>query len=540
MAMKITSTQIDHLGLVAGVFDHLGIGEVIDLRLPKLRHHRVTHSNAAKAMILNGLGFVGQRLYLFPEYYEKVPVSRLIGEGIQPVDLNDDVLGSTLDAIYEYGPTELFNEIVLEMMNHEKLGTQLLHADTTSFSVHGEYESDDDEEEEPRSIEITIGHSKDGRMDLNQYVLSMVSNQHGIPLFVRAHSGNSSDKKTILQAIKRVKEGLDLSDDAYFVADSAIYSQENLNHLGQDIAWITRVPATIKEAKALLDTDIEMELCRDNRYSYHITTSSYGGIEQRWVVFQSQPMQQRMEKSFPRMLEKQTRQAQKDLNKLMRREFACEADARKDAELWLAAHPFHKLVDTVIETRSMRSERKRGRPEKGEEMLTAYLIAARLDIEEAAVEKARQKLGRFVLASNDTQIDPNTLLQYYKGQQSVERGFRFLKDKRFRVAEVYLKKEERIEALAMIMVLCLLVYSFAEWLIRKGLKETRQSIPDQKGKPTQKPTLKWIAFIFYGVAEVTVEIGREIHRQIANLKDSMIIVIKILGKDCEKYYGLEA
>jgi len=85
-----------------------------------------------------------------------------------------------------------------------------------------------------------------------------------------------------------------------------------------------------------------------------------------------------------------------------------------------------------------------------------------------------------------------------------------------------------------------LVYSFAEWLIRKGLKETRQSIPDQKGKPTQKPTLKWIAFIFYGVAEVTVEIGKEIHRQIANLKDSMIIVIKILGKDCEKYYGLEA
>ena len=31
--MKITSTQIDHLGLVAGVFDRLGIGDVIDSRL---------------------------------------------------------------------------------------------------------------------------------------------------------------------------------------------------------------------------------------------------------------------------------------------------------------------------------------------------------------------------------------------------------------------------------------------------------------------------------------------------------------------------
>ncbi len=94
-----------------------------------------------------------------------------------------------------------------------------------------------------------------------------------------------------------------------------------------------------------------------------------------------------------------------------------------------------------------------------------------------------------MLASNDTEIDPDTLLEYYKGQQSVERGFRFLKDKQFRVAEVYLKKEERIESLAMIMVLCLLVYSFAEWMIRKGLKQNGQFVPDQKGKPTQRPTL---------------------------------------------------
>jgi len=52
----------------------------------------------------------------------------------------------------------------------------------------------------------------------------------------------------------------------------------------------------------------------------------------------------------------------------------------------------------------------------------------------------KSKLGRFILASNDLNIDPDTILSYYKGQQEVERGFRFLKDKSFRVAEVYLKK----------------------------------------------------------------------------------------------------
>ena len=537
--MNITSTQIDHLGLVAGVFDRLGIGKVIDSRLRKSRHHKVPHSGATKAMILNGLGLIGQRLYLYPKYYEKVPVSRLIGEDIQSSDLNDDVLGATLDAIYHYGPTELFNEIVLEIMKHEDLGSKLLHADTTSFNVHGEYESDD-EEDERKSIEITLGHSKDGRMDLNQFVLSMVSNQHGIPLFVQAHSGNSSDKKTILQAIQRVKEGLDFSDDVYFVADSALYSEENINHLGKEIPWITRVPATIGEAKELLDADIEMMPCQDDRYSCHISLSSYGGIEQRWVMFHSQPMRERMEKSFQKRQEKDTKSAQVDLNKLMRREFACEADARKESERWLDEHPFHKIVDLHIVTRYNRAGKKRGRPKKGEDMVTIYQILARLEIDEAIVEKARQKLGRFILASNDTEIDPDTLLGYYKGQQSVERGFRFLKDKQFRVAEVYLKKEERIEALAMIMVLCLLVYSFAEWMIRKGLKQTGQFIPDQKGKPTQRPTLKWICFLFYGVAEVTVEIRKEVHREIANLKDYMMIVIRVLGNECEKYYGMEA
>ncbi len=76
------------------------------------------------------------------------------------------------------------------------------------------------------------------------------------------------------------------------------------------------------------------------------------------------------------------------------------------------------------------------------------------------------------------------MLQNYKGQQSVERGFRFIKDKRFNVAQVYLKKEERIQSLAMIMVLILLVYSIAEWMLRKRLMETGNSIPNQLKKPT--------------------------------------------------------
>jgi len=100
-------------------------------------------------------------------------------------------------------------------------------------------------------------------------------------------------------------------------------------------------------------------------------------------------------------------------------------------------------------------------------------------------------------------------------------------------------KEERIEALAMIMVLTLMIYSIAEWLIIKRMRETGETIPNQLKKPTQKPTFKWIAFLFMGVAEVTVWINGEMHLMIANLNDNLVRIIRLLGQDCEKYYGLE-
>jgi transposase len=49
----------------------------------------------------------------------------------------------------------------------------------------------------------------------------------------------------------------------------------------------------------------------------------------------------------------------------------------------------------------------------------------------------------------------------------VEQGFKFLKDKSFRIAEIFLKKPSGVQALAVIMVLCLFVFSLTEYRVRK-------------------------------------------------------------------------
>ena len=115
--------SVGHLGIVAGAYDSLGIARIIDRAIPKNRHHNLSHSQVLKSMTINGLGFIERRLYLFPEFFDDVAVSRLLGPGVTRDQLNDDVLGRTLDAIAEYGPTELFNEIVAECLLADEFGS---------------------------------------------------------------------------------------------------------------------------------------------------------------------------------------------------------------------------------------------------------------------------------------------------------------------------------------------------------------------------------------------------------------------------------
>nr|WP_319540004.1 IS1634 family transposase [uncultured Methanospirillum sp.] len=218
---------IGHLGLVAGSYDELEIGRIIDQFIPKKGPHILTHGNIVKAMVINGLGYVERRLYLFPAFFTDIAVKRLINNDITPEQLNDDTMGRTLDAIAAYGSTELFNQIVSDCLKRDQLAINLVNDDTTNFSVHGEYDSDSNTEE----IEITYGHPKDGRWDLKRFVLGMATNQYGIPLMLQTFSGNESDKKSLLRMITGVKENLKTDEKVFHVADAAFYTEENLQTL---------------------------------------------------------------------------------------------------------------------------------------------------------------------------------------------------------------------------------------------------------------------------------------------------------------------
>jgi Transposase len=183
-----------------------------------------------------------------------------------------------------------------------------------------------------------------------------------------------------------------------------------------------------------------------------------------------------------------------------------------------------------------RENHKRGRPAIDVPCITRYIIESEVEPNEGAIDNARAKLGRFILATNDLTLNPDDLLAYYKGQGAVEQGFRFLKDKSFRIVEIFLKKPSRIQALAVIMILCLFVYSLTEYRLRKRLKETGESVLSQMNKPTRNPTLKWVFFKFRGVIEFKIRVNNSEVARIGNMKPELAKIVSLLGAPYEKYY----
>ena len=150
------SQVLDHLGLVAGMFDELAIGDVLDQATqqnPELRD--LTVGEAVKAMVLNGLGFINQALYLVPRFFQNKPTYRLISPRVAPAQLNDDALGRAFDTLYAAGVTELYSLIAATAAQRLGLAPRFAHLDSTSFHVDGRYNSTQPPDEQV--VHITPG-----------------------------------------------------------------------------------------------------------------------------------------------------------------------------------------------------------------------------------------------------------------------------------------------------------------------------------------------------------------------------------------------
>ena len=134
--------NLDHLGLIAGLIDELGIVSEIDELIPTER--KVSVGIMVKALILNSMGFSQHALYITPRFFEACPVGHLLGAEYVAADFNDDSIGRCLDLLFSYGLNKLFTRVAHKACEIAGLKEDFYHVDTTDFSVEGAYATDDE------------------------------------------------------------------------------------------------------------------------------------------------------------------------------------------------------------------------------------------------------------------------------------------------------------------------------------------------------------------------------------------------------------
>src|SRR3990167_11512996 len=345
---QIQTAALDHLGLVAAICQDLKIAQRIDSRLPCDSQRKVSPGRAVLAMILNGLGFTNRRLYLTSQFFESKAVERLLGSDLSAKDITDYTLGHALDEIAEYGASKLFAEVAFGIAVDHKLLEDKNHLDTTSIAVHGAYEINDD----PKTIEVVHGFSKDHRPDLKQIVLSLVVNgPSSIPLWMEPLDGNSSDKASFHETIKNVENfrtQIDLKGKFKWIADSALYTKDKLLK-SNDYLWVTRVPESITQARNLIEKlDEEIAWVEEGEgYKTSEYKSFYGGIEQRWLLVFSEEAYKREKNTLEKKLKQEEEELKQVLWHFEKKKFHCEQDARKAFEEVKKGYKLHVIKDQL-------------------------------------------------------------------------------------------------------------------------------------------------------------------------------------------------
>jgi len=265
-------------------------------------------------------------------------------------------------------------------------------------------------------------------------------------------------------------------------------------------------------------------------------TVRYAAIDQRWLVVYSPEAYQRGLKTVSRQLFKQSRSQHKAFQNLRRQAFACQADAETALARWQKKHNVVEINDLQF-IREARYQ-GRGRPATGADPdYYEVRIEGAIATPIAEYQQRIERKSCFIIATNEqdeTALSDTALLAIYKKQQTVERGFRFLKDPQFMASSLFLKSVKRVMALTVIMTLCLMVYAALEFRIRQALQEAGETFPNQLGKPVMNPTARWVFQYFTGIHLLIINDQQTL---VLNMNEEHQRIIRLLGNPYQQIYS---
>jgi transposase len=494
----LVSHRLGALPVINHFCDRIGLDAVLDRWLPQPdRRFKLTPATAIRLLVVNLL--VGRApLYGLGEWAAPYAPGLLgLPEG-DTAWLNDDRMGRALISLFDADRASLLTDLILGVIREFNVDTCEMHNDSTSVSVHGQYETADGRARRGKPTPaVTFGHSKDHRPDLKQLVwILTVAADGSVPMAYRLADGNTCDDPTHIPTWDGLVKVLGRPDFLY-IADSKLCSGDAMRHIdGQGGRFVTVLPRTRGEDKWFRDwiqTNTPQWTQAIRLAGEHIgdpprvwstlpaPLPSAEGYRIVWVhssvkaARDQHARRARIQSGAAAIDELGTRRAgPKTLLKTRAavEQAAAAALAEAGATRWIEV-----TVNQSVED-SFRQE-KRGRPGTDTRYRrttrTRHSVSWRARDDMIAYDAASD--GCFPLITNDRTLSDAEVLVAYRYQPNLERRHHLLKSVQD-ADPIWLRDPARIEAIFCCQFLALLVGALIERQIRTAMREaTTADIP---------------------------------------------------------------
>ena len=501
--MQQGSYKLIHQGLGAIPLANHFIEEI---NLHKLLNDFCKHPRYSDAILLLVKNVMIERhaLYAIHEWSSWYDPSLIQGGSI-----TDDTVARALDRLFEADRASLLTRIILNIAKKYDLDLSEIHQDTTSIKMSGAYIK-----QKSKAVQLKRGHSKDHRPDLKQLIYALsVTRDGAIPVHFKAYDGNRTDDTLHWDTWQTLRGILGRSDFLY-VADSKLCVARTLIDIDRNQGrFITMLPRTRHELKEFKNKLLTSEVRWEKVYT-KVSSRKLKKVDSYETALGLYQMKEGFRIHWFRSSEKKRRDLEEREEKILTaldhlRELShvsnkkspkTEKKFRKKVEdildkfgakLWIH-------TDITLEKVEEFKQKKRGPATQDTTYKKVVRLVPRISYRRNLDGIAQSEVmdGIFPLATN-TDLKPVEVIKSYKYQPALEKRHSMLKSI-LQVSPVFLKKNNRIEALMFVYFIAQTVSAIIERQLRTAMiqngKSTIQVLPEER--PSKNPTTEQVFRLF--------------------------------------------
>lgn len=481
--------------VIASYLNRLHFKETINNLLP-WDHTQRKYSPGALAQLMVLLPFIPSRkkvaLSRIHEAFSGMDLQLLVGESINPETLTDDIFANVLEGMYDYGCERLYNSIALTVRTVFNLPPNyILHSDTTSHILYGDYENSD-ETIMTEAIIPAYGVSKQKRNDLKQIMSGSVSDGDGLVMFCHILNGNTADCEYNHLMLSVLQSTYDKDFDNYtYIADCKLLTEKNLHQIYGYLNPVKFISCIPDNFCGKLSEKTRKQAYIDNKWDYLGICCNYPSGKKTepeyWVqVYARELYDHQMwihvyrkaeaERHLEQFLKEKREKFIEELTTITSKSFQCEPDAKAELNRFIKSQK-SAFYSALLSIESVVIEKNPvGRPSKVSKPPIQQIIwnikAEEIIDDIEKIERKKRKIDAFCLLTSipPDQMNSREVLLHYKGQNVVESMFSLLKEPLL-ASVIYLEKPQRIEGLMTLLYFSVLMHGILQIITRMRIKE---------------------------------------------------------------------